>query len=123
MKTFSYTVTTLKVIKESDIYTNGFTIPAGYELTGEFRIPVIGESFLHSEGGGKVVQATTKYSDDSARLIVRKPRVLVVTFRSTSETRQPKSGEGYFEGSRFCVANFDHTGIPSQVFTKTEHFE
>lgn len=46
--------------------------PLGYEFTGEFRVPVVGEYFLSSLRSGTAIESVTREDEDYPRLILRK---------------------------------------------------
>ena len=120
-----YTVT----VKE--VYTTGYEVPRGWELTGEFRPPKEGESWLSIRGiaAGNKTQGVNEILrpqlnhvyDPRPRLILRRAKVKVITFRSTGDVRVPKDGEWYQPsmGGQIWKASGELMGY-YPIFTRTE---
>ena len=98
----------VKTIMIDQIYPRGWTMPKGYEATGEFRPPKTGEFFIASGfSAGDFYRASSNYSENDPRIILReKPKRKQVTFTETDEFRQPKDGEWFIAG--FNVASIDY---------------
>lgn len=90
---FEYTIT------PKDVYgTDTPEIPEGWELTGEFRPWVHGDSFLNS--GGEVVQDTlSRGLFNTPRLILRRKKVRKVIFTEIRRDSQPVRGEWFFSST------------------------
>lgn len=80
-------------------------IPEGYELTGEFRVPKIGDRFVSLDRDGKprADSPCTDYHCHVALILRRKPRKLkAVVFEPAGEARTCRSGEWIDCEGKFC---------------------
>ena len=78
-----------------DVYgVDSVTIPAGWEWTGEWKVPVMGDKIRYC-GGCSVMACGGMHSETEYRLILRerKPKVW---FKAEEEARVPRSGDWFF---------------------------
>jgi len=78
-------------------------IPAGWEWTGEWRVPVMGDKIRYCGGCG-VMACCGKHKGAEYRLILRE-RPKKVWYRAEENTRVPRSGDWYFSYGSWHFAN------------------
>ncbi len=121
------------IVTVKEVYTTGYEVPKGWELTGEFRPPKEGEKWLSLRGiaaGNKAQDVNESLRpmvdwiyDPRPRLILRRAKTKVITFRSTGDHRVPRLGEWYQPNPPDSPFYKNHNGTlfgSYPIFTRTE---